>query len=173
MGGQQLQLRISGPHLPDLSPGAREGPPRQGDSIWDQHPRPSIRPVELGPWNGEPAAAEKTMICPLSTFARTAPDGPCFRPNQDEPGRKFDSTDQAPKSGQFLSPFFLSFSLAAFRVAGFPVLSWSPLSCPVGRDGPGLRPERKRPIQDLSDWLGIHLPEGEPKAGPPLTSALA
>lgn len=29
------------------------------------------------------------------------------------------------------------------------------------------------PFQDLSDWLGIHLPEGEPKAGPPLTAALS
>lgn len=35
-----------------------------------------------------------------------------------------------------------------------------------------LPPECKRPFQDLSAWLGIHLPKGEPKAGPPLTSAL-
>lgn len=64
-------------------------------------------------------------------------------------------------------------------MTGFPVLSWSPLGGPAvckaweGRDAPGPPPECERPFQDLSDWLGIHFPEGEPKAGPPLTSALA
>ena len=66
-------------------------------------------------------------------------------------------------------------------MVGFPALSFS-LSCSVaregrswaqeGRDVPVLPPECERPFQDLWDWLRIHLPEGEPKAGPPLTSAL-
>lgn len=52
------------------------------------------------------------MIYPLSTFARTAPDGPRFRPNQDQRGRKFDSTDQAPSLANFS---LLSFSLSLLR----------------------------------------------------------
>lgn len=181
LGGSSFSCRILGPHYPNLSPGARKGPPRQGDSTWDQHPRPSIRPVESGPWNGEPAAADEVVISLLSPFARTAPlMAPHFRHRQDERGRKSDSTDQAPGPAKFFSSFFLSSFLAAFRVAGFPGLSWSPRAalCPrrarrwarEGRDVPGLPSECEGPFQDLWDWLG--LPEGEPKAGPPLTSAL-
>lgn len=77
--GSSFSCRILGPHHPNISPGGPKGPPRQGDSIWDRHPRPSIRPVELRPWNGETAAAEEAMIYPLSPFARTAPRWPPFQ----------------------------------------------------------------------------------------------
>lgn len=61
--GGSLSCRILGPHHPNLLSGAQKGPPRWGDSIRNQHPRPSIRPVELGPWNGERAAAEEAAVC--------------------------------------------------------------------------------------------------------------
>lgn len=75
---------------------------------------------------------------------------------------------RTPFKGQFV---------AALCVAGFPVLSWCLSGSGVQQAWEGrmvlvLPPECKRPFQDLSAWLGIHLPKGEPKAGPPLTSAL-
>lgn len=61
--GGSLSCTILGPHHPNLLSGAQKGPPRWGDSICNQHPRPSIRPIELGPWNGERAAAEEAAVC--------------------------------------------------------------------------------------------------------------
>lgn len=57
--GSSFSCKMLGPHHPNRSPRVQKGPPRQGDSVWDRHPSPSIRPVELGPWNGEPAAAKR------------------------------------------------------------------------------------------------------------------
>lgn len=51
LGRQQLQLQGWRSPPSKSFPRVQKGPPRQGDSIWDRHPRPSIRPVELGPWN--------------------------------------------------------------------------------------------------------------------------
>lgn len=51
LGGQQRQLQdLRSPPSKSL-PGAQKGPPRQGDSTWDQRPRPSTRPAE-GPGRG-------------------------------------------------------------------------------------------------------------------------
>lgn len=119
------------------------------------------------------------MSCPLRTFAGTAPRWPRRSHEQDERGRKFDSTDQA--SG-LASVSLLSFSpsvLQPLRRLGFQAELVSELLGGTGGHGAGPGRTRcpaarlsVRPLQDPSGWLGIHLPEGEPKAGPPLTSAL-
>nr|KAF6349032.1 hypothetical protein mMyoMyo1_011619 [Myotis myotis] len=150
--------------------------------MWDRHPRPSIRPVEWGPWTGEPAAAEEAMSCPLRTFAGTAPRWPRRRSHeQDERGWKFDSTDQASGLASFsLLSFSPSFLQPLMRLGFHAELVSSELLRGTGGHGagpgrtrcPGRPPECERPFQDPAGWLGIHLPEGEPKAGPPLTSAL-
>ena len=61
-GGLQLQLQNCRSPPTKSFPGSPERPSPPGWLIWDQHPRPSIRPVELGPWNVESAAAEKATI---------------------------------------------------------------------------------------------------------------
>lgn len=60
------------------------------------------------------------MSYPLGTFARSAPDGPRCSHDRDEPGRKFDSTDEASSLANFcLLSFPLSF-LQPFVRLGFP-----------------------------------------------------
>lgn len=52
LGGQPRQLQDPRSPPSKSLPGVQGGPPRQGDSMWDRHPRPSIRPVEWGPGLG-------------------------------------------------------------------------------------------------------------------------
>lgn len=121
------------------------------------------------------------MICPLRTFAGTAPRWPRHSHEQDERGRKFDSTDQASSLASFsLLSFSPSLLQPLMRLGFHAELVSSELLGGTGGHGagpgrtrcPSRPPECERPFQDPSGWLGIHLPEGEPKAGPPLTSAL-